>query len=205
MTYDQSQLSLIKCGGIVSYLEGRNNIVLPDDLVTSNTLTELNVRVRRLENTLVVIPPPPSLEPTWDSLALRICRIKQKTDSSLPTRRTNESDFASMVPDTLEISIETLQMICADLTRPPHPAMPPPTWPKLIEDDQMLDVIRQRLCHAAGRNRIIVDPIPITRIEIYAQLIGMTLKFEDGDFPYLRGAGLSQPPSSTTQRLSSRA
>ncbi|KAH7134648.1 hypothetical protein B0J13DRAFT_641250 [Dactylonectria estremocensis] len=169
------QLTQIKCGGIVANLEGRNNAALSDS-VPSNTLLELNTRVRRLESTHAITLPPPSLEPTWDSLALRICRLKQKTDASNYSKRTIDSDFASMVPDTLEISIETLQVMCSDLTRA-QPA-PPLAWPK-CDDDEMLDVIRQRLCHTAGRNRVVLKSIPISRLEIYAQLIGMTLKMEE--------------------------
>ncbi|KAH7146348.1 hypothetical protein EDB81DRAFT_883772 [Dactylonectria macrodidyma] len=169
------QLTQIKCGGIVANLEGRNNAFLPDT-VPSNTLLELNTRVRRLETTFGITLPPPSLESTWDSLALRICRLKQKTDASNYNKRTIDSDFASMVPDTLEITVETLQLMCSDVNKN-NPA-PPLPWPK-CDDDEMLDVIRQRLCYTAGRNRVVVDSIPISRLEIYAQLIALTLKLEE--------------------------
>lgn len=182
----------MKFGGIIANLEGRNNTFLPEDLVANSTLAELNTRVRHLENHHGITLAPPSLNTTWDSLALRICRVKQKTDLSYPTRGTTDSEFASMVPEDLDISIDTLQTLCSDLVRN-HPPIPAPAWPKCAHDDEMLDVIRQRLCHAAGRNRIAVTPIPISRLDIYAQLIAITLKLEEGDLPYMRGPGPVPP------------
>ncbi|KAL6412648.1 hypothetical protein AUP68_03853 [Ilyonectria robusta] len=185
MSYPESRVMQMKFGGIIANLEGRNNAFFPDP-VENSTLAELNTRVRRLEANHGITLAPASLNSTWDSLALRICRVKQKTDLTYPPKGMANNDFSSMVPDDLDISIDTLQTLCSDLVRY-HPSAPAPSWPKCAHDDEMLDVIRQRMCHAAGRNRIAVTPIPITRLEIYAQLIGITLKLEEGELPNMRG------------------
>ncbi|KAH6997279.1 hypothetical protein EDB80DRAFT_727524 [Ilyonectria destructans] len=194
MSYPESRVMQMKFGGIIANLEGRNITFLPEDLLANSTLAELNTRVRRLETHHAITLAPPSLATTWDSLALRICRVKQKTDVAYPTKGTIDSDFASMVPDNLDISIDTLQTLCSDLARY-HPSAPAPSWPKCAHDDEMLDVIRQRLCHTAGRNRIVVTPIPISRLDVYAQLVGVTLKLEEGELPYMRGIPGALPPA----------
>ncbi|KAK7415953.1 hypothetical protein QQX98_005526 [Neonectria punicea] len=172
----------INCVAIIAGLEGKNRLILPEDPVSSSSLAELSTRVRRLETQHGITLPPPSLSPTWDSLALRICRVQQKSHAKYPRTKVADNSFAFMIPDGMDVSVETLQTLCSDLCRPRPPlfsvaaAMP---WPKCASDEEMLDVIRQRLCHSAGAHGILVAPIPITRIEIYAQLVALTLKIEE--------------------------
>lgn len=192
-----TQRTQINCAGIIAGLEGKNYLSLPEDLVSSSCLAELNTRVRRLESHYGITLSPPSLEPTWDSLALRICRIQQKSHAKNPKMKPTDNSFAFMVPDSLDVSIETLQTLCSDLCRSRPPLFPVAAampWPKCATDEEMLDVIRQRMCHSAGAHRILVTPIPITRIEIYAQLVGLTLKLEEPAPLVVPGmAGMSRP------------
>ncbi|KPM42454.1 hypothetical protein AK830_g4086 [Neonectria ditissima] len=170
------------CAGIIASLEGRNRVNLPEDLVSGSSLAGLSTRVRRLEALHGITLPPASLDPTWDSLALRVCRVQQLTQAKSPKLRSADNSFAAMVPDSLDVATETLQTLCSDLCRPRSPHLPMAaamSWPKCASDEEMLDVIRQRMCYSAGLNRILVTSVPITRIEMYAQIVGLTLKLEE--------------------------
>jgi hypothetical protein len=65
--------SYLKFAGVIANLQG---IVRMDlDPAAPMTLTDLDQRVRRLEFSQSISPPPAVLDPTWESLAWRVCRI----------------------------------------------------------------------------------------------------------------------------------
>lgn len=171
-----------KCGGAIAFLEGRQNITLPDDIISASTLPDLDKRLRRLEAKFSVLPPPAGLDPTWDSLALRLYRVQRedRTPTLTPASvRSLPSSFLDLVPAPSAVPIETLQTLCAEIKLVhgfSHSSQHGRPWPKYASDDDALDVVRQRLCHAAGQTpTFYLGSIPYTRSEIYAALVDLTV------------------------------
>lgn len=172
-----------KCGGAIAFLEGRQNIPLPDDIISASTLPDLDKRLRRLEGKFSVLPPPVGLDPTWDSLALRLYRVQKedRTRNLAPASvRSLPNSFLDLVPAPSAVPIETLQTLCAEIKLTPcfsHSSQHGRPWPKYASDDDALDVVRQRLCHAAGQTpACCLGSIPYTRSEIYAALVDLTVE-----------------------------
>ncbi|VUC27058.1 unnamed protein product [Clonostachys rosea] len=172
-----------KCGGAIASLEGRQNIQLPDDIISASTLHGLDKRLRRLEGNFSILSPPAGLDPTWDSLALRLYRVQK--DNRAPTLLTPTSvrslpnSFLDLVPDPSAVPIDTLQTLCAEIKLSPgfsRTSQHGRPWPKYANDDDALDVIRQRLCHAASQIAVCLSSIPYTRSEIYAALADLTVE-----------------------------
>ncbi|CAH0055176.1 unnamed protein product [Clonostachys solani] len=180
MDHGQAQT---KCGGAIAFLEGRQNIQLPDDIISASTLPDLDKRLRRLEGRFSVLPPPAGLDPTWDSLALRLYRVQRedRTPTLTPASvRSLPNSFLDLVPAPSGVAIETLQTLCAEIRLAPgfsRSSQHGRPWPKHADDDDALDVIRQRLCHAAGQTpAVCLRSIPYTRSEMYAALVDLTVE-----------------------------
>ncbi|CAH0003742.1 unnamed protein product [Clonostachys byssicola] len=198
-----------KCGGAIALLEGRQNIPLPDDIISASTLPDLDKRLRRLEGKFSILPPPAGLDPTWDSLALRLYRV-QREDNRTPTLtpapvRSLPNSFLDLVPAPSAVPIETLQTLCSEiklvhgLSRSSQHGKP---WPKYASDDDALDVVRQRLCHAAGQTPTCrLGSIPYTRSEIYAALVDLTVEPPPRPIPFpARGPLPGRPPLSSMKK-----
>lgn len=201
----------INCAGNIANLEGRRGVFFTREVIGNNTLPELNKRLRALETHNNVTPPPPNQEPTWESLAWRICSLGRKP-SVYGTPRTRQPSgalaFAAMIPDLSNVSNETLQILCTDLLKKTSYGFPSVSgehiiWPKCVDDEEMLNAITQGLCFAAGKHNVLVSHIPKGRAEIYSELVELTLELKEAPSP-LRVAlndRVPTPPSWTRPTL----
>lgn len=186
----------IKCAGSVAALEGYNSIPLPKNILESNGLVCLDTRVRLLERKNKITNPPPNFQPTWDSLSLRICRLQYK--ANVFCRKEHPSNAVlSILSDASDVSIETFQTMCVDLLQPNVRPMiqGQPTfilWPKSGMDEDILTVVRETMCHIAGKNNLLLlDNIPVSRQEIYKQLVSLAFFLDPSDGPMI---GQLAPP-----------
>ncbi|KAI5457411.1 hypothetical protein BGZ63DRAFT_77990 [Mariannaea sp. PMI_226] len=178
MAPDSSRRAAINCGATVAWLEGRAWAEFGGDSVPNDTLPVIDSRVRILEDRYKIATPPPSVEATWESLAWRISRVHQSQPMMMgPGKAVVAKIFMDLLPDDLEISIETLKTICLELGRSRPIGFTQSPWPKCTDDEEMLSVIRQRLCYVAGRERInYKGGIPVKKREIYAELVSLSLR-----------------------------
>ncbi|KAH6897402.1 hypothetical protein B0T10DRAFT_184429 [Thelonectria olida] len=184
----------INAAAVVSTLEGKSRGIFHGNELESSSLSAINRRVRLLEATHSIHSPPPNLDPTWESLAWRICRLYKKR-SQFPSYHTPcNKIFSSLLPDDADVSMETIRTICMELG-PGHLAAYALPFPeKCVDEDETLDNVRQRLFYVAGKHDIDINKVPVTRMEIYAELVELSIKLE-AKSPMLPGLSTGTVPN----------
>ncbi|CAJ2509869.1 Uu.00g057690.m01.CDS01 [Anthostomella pinea] len=126
------------CANFIANLEGWKGIELPKDDGLLATLEALDRRMRALEAMDRITPPPPMLEPSWDSLTWRVCRLANRW----PGRPIN-----TVTPPFIQPSLPLLKSAIAGIVGPK-----PMSWPEKedLEEKEVISRATQWLCHTAG-------------------------------------------------------
>jgi hypothetical protein len=207
--------SYLNFAGIIANLQGILHMDL--DPAAPMTLTDLDQRLRRLEDSQNITPLPPLLEPTWDVLAWRLCRLSQSPSYRDPNHgpiiRVRELiprvPFSSLIGvddkahDDLDLDttigqpVITLQKV-SDIvysikytTRPrPSRASSHPTTAPILKGPEDKDFAHtmQRLLHVAGDHGLAVKAVPTTVAQLYALAADIAIHIE------AKQAGLGRPP-----------
>ncbi len=177
----------LRCIAIVANLEGIRCIELPGAAAEASSLSRLDQRVRVLETTLAITPPPPVSEPSWGSLVWRLWRVSSKTlgmgSVSRGERHRQQAADASLLSSedqsriTLDAIKETVD-VCTRVYR--YPA-----WPKCATDEEMFIVLLQRLAHVMGKRHEVWDEVPTTLLDLYTA--AAALSFDCEATPYRGG------------------
>ena len=173
-----SAMAELRIAGIVANLEGYYRLKLPQDAVDFVSEVSLESRVRALEARQRVNSPPPIMESSLESIAWRVWRLKSKLNAKTANP---PSRFAELVPDTSDISLETLRVTAAALGLPGAFSTP---WPKTDTDEVLLSVIIQKLCHVCGFRWQMLETIPVERADIYAAIVEASLEAETTITPF---------------------
>ncbi|KAF2972855.1 hypothetical protein GQX73_g831 [Xylaria multiplex] len=134
------------CATVISNLEGWRGLSLPCTRESWHpTIGQLDTRARRLENMGAIHPPPPMDAVTWDSLMWRVARLHRKM---LPGPGMIRLSVAPPITPSLALLRSTVNSIGGAGLQP---------WALLaekdeeLEEDDLLLIAAQFLCHLAGR------------------------------------------------------
>ncbi|KAI0013666.1 hypothetical protein F4779DRAFT_347414 [Xylariaceae sp. FL0662B] len=170
------------CASTIANLEGLKDIELPaGDELLRPTLEALDRRTRRLENIERITPPPPMLDPSWDSLTWRICRL---------TRRQTLRPVPRLTPPYINASLGLLKSTIATITAPARLV-----WPEKedLEETAVLGLAAQWLCYVAGQRLIRVHNLTTELTPICFLALDLSLEGESRvTGPGWRG--VAQPP-----------
>lgn len=170
----------LRCAAIIANLEGIKHLAMwMGEFTKSTSIANLDNRVRRLETSFCITPPPPVTEPTWKGLVWRVWRLR----SRIPRDTVNEleadastagKDLVSMIRDSSEITL-------ADVTSAVHSIkgvkkLDPDD--KFDSDDAQLSYCLQVLCNVIGENQSLLGCIPMTIVDIYATAVRVSIQFE---------------------------
>jgi hypothetical protein len=187
-------VSYLNFAGIIANIQGVVRMDL--DPKPAMTLSDLDQRLRRLEESQSITPPPALLDPTWESLAWRLCRLSHDpnfhhtrgpisrgvreltptlpfsclitTDS--PSNDGDDNEITSIQsPITLQKASDIVYSIKYTPWLPKRPGSIQPTAPILNgpEDKDFAHTV-QRLLHVAGDRGILIKSVPTTLAQLYA-------------------------------------
>ncbi|KAI1335494.1 hypothetical protein F5Y15DRAFT_419788 [Xylariaceae sp. FL0016] len=142
------------CAATISNIEGWRRIQLPTGDSWRVNLENLDHRLRRLENIARISSPPPMVEPCWDSLTWRVCRLQQ--GMACPS-------FARAGPLHISPSMILLKKTTSVLriTAPMAVTRGTESWPETesfskseqeAEEQTILTYVTQWICHLAGQH-----------------------------------------------------
>ncbi|KAI1743757.1 hypothetical protein F4680DRAFT_319235 [Xylaria scruposa] len=134
------------CATVISNLEGWRCWALPSAKEAALTITQLDTRVRRLENVDGINPPPPMDMPSWDSLSWRVARLHRK----MPQGPISRKLFS--IPPHIKATPELLRGTVASIG-----GVGMHSWATFIEKeenlegDSLVQAAAQFLCYLAGK------------------------------------------------------
>lgn len=181
----------IRCACYIANLEGRRHLNTTG-FNDPPFLEDLDRRLRFIELRNDSATATPTQAPTWETLAWRVCRLDNfnNTKGMVPPKTINRSFFGSLLPDTMDVDFDTLVRIVADLVAKVTvtPGMPPgigvgvqgqmAPLPKLVDDEEKLDIIRQRLFFIAGKRQYRIAEVPLTKRQVYILAADLSLDAE---------------------------
>ncbi|KAI1085705.1 hypothetical protein F5B20DRAFT_13570 [Whalleya microplaca] len=154
------------CACTVANLEGLKGIELPTGDGLRPTLEALDKRTRKLENTEHITPPPPMLDPTWDSLTWRICRL---------ARRPSLRSIPRFTPPNIQASLSLLKCAIASIAAPVPFVFPEK---EELEETEVLALAAQWLCHVTGHRGIRIHNMVLEIEPIYSLAVDLSLEGE---------------------------
>ncbi|KAL7626285.1 hypothetical protein AAE478_003055 [Parahypoxylon ruwenzoriense] len=183
------------CAYVISNLEGLKALSLPtgDDL--DLTETAIDRRVRRLESLYLVSPPPPMLEPSWDSLMWRVCRLACKTPPGVVLQKAPRLYTGA--------SLSLLKCLVASME-----AQDRLVWPEKedLEEEALLSLVGQWLLHFAGQRRFYIrKEIKLELEDLCSLALDLSLEAEHRPYPPGRHLGLMPPRTVTTSSYGPKA
>lgn len=201
------------CACLIANLEGLKSAPLPAEPFLAPTLSALDLRTQKLEaSSRALLAPPPSTPPTWTSLAWRVARVAaahtQRRDVALepaaeaplpPSGELLEKIVARIngrSPGTVigkEASVLDGVVVCEDKALDDERTV---CGDKDVYDEKRLNVVRQSLCHALGRNNRKVVDIPYDLSATCRLAMRLALELEK-DLPFdmwLRRGTVPGPP-----------
>ncbi|KFA68412.1 hypothetical protein S40285_10011 [Stachybotrys chlorohalonatus IBT 40285] len=182
-------MSHLTCVGFIANLEGWKKIDLPRDSEATYTLAHVDQRIRRLESSISLTPPPPLLDPTWDSIAWRLCRLRRRCLLTPAPKNLDFAGITSLTPEPVKLSLEKVQNIIYSI---PYRYGPQHVPGPIVDDDdkQAFNSLVQRLCHITGYRSLKVMDIPTTLPELYTLAVEVSIEVETSHYP----SGLPMPP-----------
>lgn len=170
----------IRCVATLANLEGLQHTNLPASAAEPPSLSNVDARLRALEASQSITPPPPVSDVSWSSIAWRLWRLRyiflQRittiTQRQLP-RQTANASFLS-AEDQSRITLQGIKGIVDTCT----PLYKFGEWPKCATDDEMFSVILQRLSHVMGQKNEFWEDIPITLLDLYVAAAEFSFKCE---------------------------
>lgn len=176
----------VRCACYIANLEGRKAVVT-SGYNDPPFLQELDRRLRFMELRNDSAMAPPTHAPTWDALAWRICRLDTSSKGYLPNELTR-GFMGALLPESFGVDLDTLTRMVGDLHTkallpPPRgihtpPLGPMPQLPKLVDDEETLDILRQRLFYLAGLWRFRIENVPMTKRDVYILASDLSLNAE---------------------------
>ncbi|KEY71680.1 hypothetical protein S7711_10640 [Stachybotrys chartarum IBT 7711] len=175
-------MSQLTCVGFIANLEGWKKIDLPTDAEATYTLAHIDKRIRRLESSTSLTPPPPLLDPTWDSVAWRLCRLRRRCHLTPAPKNLDFAAITSLTPEPVKLSLEKVQTIIYGI---PYRNGPQHFPGPIVDDDdkQAFNSLVQRLCHIAGHRSLKVMNIPTTLPELYTLAVEVSIEMENSPYP----------------------
>ncbi|KAI2618730.1 hypothetical protein GGS26DRAFT_352203 [Hypomontagnella submonticulosa] len=178
----------VYCACVISNIEGMRsaNVITPIPADFDSTLEALDSRVRRLEASFRVTPPPPLTDASWDSLTWRVCRLS-RSSSGTGLKKAPALGNAASLP-LLKSAIATINT----QSRVP--------WPgdDAVGEKQFLGLAAQWLCHYAGQRRVEIKDPSFQLEHVCCLALDLCLETEAGfprTAPYGRPAGpMGVPP-----------
>lgn len=175
-----------RCACLIANLEGRRGLTTTG-YNDPPFLEDLDRRLRFIELRNDVVSAPPTHAPTWESLAWRICRLDNPTRGVIP-KTLIKSHFGSLLPESNDVEFDAMVRIVGDLAAKVSVMSPPgalnvpcqamPPLPKLADDEEKLDIIRQRLFFVAGKKQYRIVEIPMTKRDVYILAADLSLELE---------------------------
>ncbi|KAI5868013.1 hypothetical protein GGS23DRAFT_7230 [Durotheca rogersii] len=139
-------MAKVYCACVLSSLEGLKGLDLPTGDGLALTEGAIDKRLRQLEPCFFVNPPPPMLEPSWDSLMWRVCRLARKAP---------QGPILQKAPRLRGMaSLSLLRCVVGAIDAPARFA-----WPEKeadMEEEVLLGLVGQWLFHAAGQRRFYI-------------------------------------------------
>lgn len=176
----------VRCACYIANLEGRK-LVASSGYNDPPFLQELDRRLRFMELRNDSAMAPPTHAPTWDALAWRICRLDTSSKGALPNALTR-GYMGALLPESFDVDLDTLTRMVGDLHTKallpfprgihatPSPSMP--QLPKLVDDEEKLDILRQRLFYLAGAWRFRIENVPMMKRDVYILAADLALHTE---------------------------
>lgn len=211
----QRTKSEIRCASTVATLEGHKKLPFPKDVIASSTLEKLDERVRTLEICFEIHVLPPTTLPTWESLAWRILRLdrKKRGDArfSPPVTKTTlgvlfpydedegeENPTDEEDPTDEDVPTDALEKVASDLTALTA-INPLPSPPKLVDEEDRVETIRQKVFYIAGLRRCQISRVPTSKRGLYILAAELAINAEATRVaPFTRrpiaGAHIPPPP-----------
>lgn len=191
-------MAALRCAATIANIEGRQRIDLPSDGLETLTLSALDRRVRRLEDSLKILSPPPVMELSWDGLVWRLWRLRERVRPAMAVLAgppaSGSSPERRLLPNPEEITLDSVKYAIESI-KTPSQAMELHEWPKCANDDDMLSIVVQTLCHIAGKRYSSFDDIPLTKADIYVCAVHLSLSAEASARPLPPGVVPLPPPA----------
>ncbi|KAI1304414.1 hypothetical protein F5Y03DRAFT_179194 [Xylaria venustula] len=134
------------CATVISNLEGWRGLKLScAKEISEVTISQVDMRIRRLEMTTSINPPPPVDIPSWESLMWRVARLHRMMVGVTPNR-------FGQAPPIITPSLDLLRTTMASIG-----GMGPQSWAVFTEGedlengDRMIPAAAQYLCNLAGK------------------------------------------------------
>jgi hypothetical protein len=185
----------IKCACLIAYLDGSKSVTPFQDEtdLTTTTLESLDRRLKYLEILYNVDTPPPTAAVTWDCLSWRLARLCS-TRKNRPVRVVPKSFFEELLDPEADMSLDMLESLVTDLARKLNVSVLSSHPPKkhVLDDEERLSILRQRLCYLVATRHYKMSTIPMTRRDIYILAADLTFDAEGCPFSRPRG-GIGVP------------
>ncbi|KAK2591432.1 hypothetical protein QQS21_010872 [Conoideocrella luteorostrata] len=169
------------CAATIASLEGRAKLRFQaSDDPKPTCLPSLDRRVRLLEDSARITCPPPMENVSWNGLNWRIWRLRAKqhiTMMPVTCIKQDPSIFQAMIPDTSEISLDTIKHVFGsyNVTDLPLGSM---TWVETDadqDDETNLSLAVQALCYIAGWRGLSFEVIPTNLTDVYVAAVRLSL------------------------------
>jgi hypothetical protein len=164
-------MSPLGCAGLVAYYEGNLHIPLPQKPETHTSLSDLDIRLRTLENRLNVKSLPIFIEPDWHSVAWRLAGLDRVTTS-------HKIDTVSplMMPEPANISFKRLQTAVFSVPYRQGSNQIPDV--EGLTEEEIISILVQRLCHVAGSRGWKMTRIPENQEQLCTAVVAVSLELE---------------------------
>lgn len=169
------------CACVIANIEGLKRINFQRGDATKPTLEALTTRVQTLEKKHSILCPPPTEDPTWNSLVWRVTRIARCTTFSRFSVQTFATPvFDEVTPDLLRKILSNVDSCKGDRTFPALLQVMPESH---VDETDFETFAMQSISYALGRQNIQVQRIPYTLADICALGLHLALEMDQPDIP----------------------